>query len=203
MIVNLHDDDGRDILFNPSVVAEGLAEAVASDLTDDADGGDGRFDDAPCLDSADRGFFPPTVREDILSPAMWEVEPEGLEDLLVEGDGLLLAGFMLNEREMAVELSPLFIIDIVPAEPEEVADSKRRTRRHDDHGIVTILAPEEEVVGEVLEFLLAADWFGGFSHNIERSFAHDDLRDALRKGADVTLWIDCYHYTIPCDQFAT
>ena len=187
MIVNLHDDDGRDILFNPSVVAEGLAEAVASDFTDDADGGDGRFDDAPCLDSADRGFLPPTVREDILSPAMWEVEPEGLEDLLVEGDGLLLAGFMFNKREMAVELPPVFVVNIVPAEPEEVADSKRRTRRHDDHGIVTILAPEEEVVGEVLEFLLAADWFSGFSHNVECSFAYDALRDALRKGADVTL----------------
>jgi len=97
---------------------------------------------------------------------MWEVEPEGLEYLLVEGDGLLLAGFMFNKREMAVELPPLFIIDIVPAEPEEVADSKRRTRRHDDHGIVTILASEEEVVGEVLKLLFVADRFGSSSHDI-------------------------------------
>ena len=187
MVVNLHDDDGRDILLDPSVIAESLAKAVASDLADNADGGDGRFDDAPSLDSTDWCFLTATVRENILSPAMRKVEPESLENLLVEGDSLLLAGFMLNEREMTIELPPTFVVNIVPAEPEEVADSKRRTRRHDDHGIVTILASEEEVVGEVLEFLLAADWFSSFSHNIECSFAYDALRDALRKGADVTL----------------
>ena len=98
VIVNLHDDDGRDILFDPSVIAEGLAKAVACDLADDADGGDGRFDDAPSLDSTDWCFLTATVRENILSPAMRKVEPESLENLLVEGDSLLLAGFMLNER---------------------------------------------------------------------------------------------------------
>jgi len=116
VVINLHDNDGRNILFNPSMIAESLAETVASDFADDADGGDGRFDDAPCLDPADWGFLATTVREDILSPAVREVEPESLEDLLVKGDRFLFAGFMLNEREVAVELPPIFVINIVPAE---------------------------------------------------------------------------------------
>ena len=184
MVVNLHDNNWRDILFDPSVIAESLAEAVASDFADNTDGGDSCLDDAPCLDPANRGFLAATVRENILSPAMGEVEPESLEDLLVEGDRLLLAGFMLDEREVAVKLPALFFVNIVPAESKEVADPQRRTGRHNNHGIIAILASEEKIVGEVLKLLFVADWFGSFSHDIERSFAHDALGNALRKGTE-------------------
>lgn len=144
MIIDLHDDHGRDILINPSMVAEGLSEAMTSDLPENPDSLDSGLDDAPSLNPADRSFLLPAVRKDVLSPAMRLVEFEGLYDLLVERDGLLLAGFMLGQGNMRLEPSTFFVIDIAPAEAKQIADPQRCTGRHDDHRMVAILAPEQK-----------------------------------------------------------
>jgi len=85
------------------------------------------------------------------SPAMGIVEPKGLDDLIVEGDGLLLTGFMFGQGNMRLEPSVILVIDIAPAEAKQIADPQRRTGCHDDHRMVAILAPEQEIVGEVLK----------------------------------------------------
>lgn len=147
MIVDLHDNDGRDVLLDPGVVTEGFPETVTGDMTDDADGGDGLLDDTPSLDPADRGFLAPTIGEDMLAVMMGMIEAKGLDDLLVEGDGLRLPRLMLGDGDMGSELIPFLVVNLAPAELQEVADPERGTGCHDDHGIVTILAFKQEVVG--------------------------------------------------------
>ena len=142
------------------MVTEGLSEAMTGDLSENPNSFDSSLDDTPSLNPADRSFLLPAVREDMLSPAMRLVEFEGLYDLLVERDGLLLAGFMLGQGNMRLKPSTFFVIDIAPAEAQEVTDPQRRAGRHNNHRIVTILPSKQEIVGEVLKLFFVSNRFG-------------------------------------------
>lgn len=61
MVVDIHEDDGGDAFYRPSVVAPGLSEAVAGDFIGDAYLVGGGVDDAPGLDARDELLMAATV----------------------------------------------------------------------------------------------------------------------------------------------
>ena len=103
----------------------------------------------------------------------------------------MLAGFMLGQGNMRLESSMFLVVNISPAKAQEVTDPQRCTGRHDDHRIVAILAPEQEVVGEVLKLFFVSDRFG-CSHN-ENAPLHDARR--LTAKGNVTVYKVCYYYS--------
>ena len=114
MIVDIHEDDGRDVVLCPGMVSPGLAETVAGDLAGDADSVYSGAEDAPGLDARDRLFIPAAVGEDELSTAVRIVETEGLDSLGIQRNGLILAGFMLGENDVLFELLAALVVNIAP-----------------------------------------------------------------------------------------
>ena len=126
MVVNLHDDYRRNPRPRPGVIAPGLAETVAGNLTRQPDGGSGHRHDAPRLHPADRLFLLSSIRKHILPVPVREVFFECGDSLLIERDGSLLPGFLFGQRNVGVEAIPFKIIDIHPLQPQKVADPERR-----------------------------------------------------------------------------
>lgn len=155
MIVNLHQDNRRDVLLDLAVISEGLAKAMAGDLSNDSDGCYGIFDNAPCLNSANRRFLPSTIGKYKIPIVILIEQLKGCERLLIQSDCLLLAGLMLHNREMCIKLAAPLIINLIPSEAKKVAYPKRRTCSKNDHRIVTVLASEEKVLCQILSCFLS------------------------------------------------
>ena len=165
MIVDIHEDDGRDVVLCPGMVSPGLAETVAGDLAGDADSVYSGAEDAPGLDARDRLFIPAAVGEDELSTAVRIVETEGLDSLGIQRNGLILAGFMLGENDVLFELLAALVVNIAPAEAQEVADPQGSASAEDDHNVVAVFPANQKVIGKCLQVGFASDGFG-CCHNI-------------------------------------
>ena len=176
------------------MVAPGLAEAVAGDLTGDADSIYGSAEDTPRLDAGDRLLISATVREDVLSPTTRIVESESLNSLRIKGDSFLLAGFMLGEMDVLIELTVAFVIDIAPAESQEVADPQGSASSEDDQDVVAILAANQKVICEGFKIGFVANRFS-CCHN-SFPFAIDSFSERSKQRANVTFYLAGYHYTI-------
>ena len=114
------------------MVTKGLPETMTGNFSDDPHSSGSAFDDAPSLDTADRGFLASAIGKDKAAPTMGVIESKGLKDLFVEGDGLGLARFMLCDGQMSLEAPSIFIINLVPAQPKQIADPEGRASRHDN-----------------------------------------------------------------------
>ena len=113
---------------------------------------------------------------------------ERFSGLGVQGNGFCLAGFMLDHREMGIELSLCLVVNLIPAKLEKIADPKRCTSAKDNHGVVTVLTAKQKVIGHFLELFLIADGFG-CGHNKTLLFVHD-RRKLHDERANVTVCLD-------------
>lgn len=72
---------------------------------------------------------------------------------------------MLDAMNMFMELAAALVVDVGPAEPEEVADPQSGTRPEDDQDVIAELFADQIVIGESLEVGFVSDGFG-CCHNI-------------------------------------
>lgn len=202
MVIDVHEDDGGYVVFRPGMVAPGLAEAVAGDLAGDADGVYSGAEDAPGLNAGDGLLIPATVGEDILAPVSRIVEPEGMDSLRVQGNGLLLASLALGYVNVLIELTPTLVVDIAPAEAQEVADPQGGAGTEDDQNVVAVFPANQKVIGESLQVGFVSDGFG-CCHSICRPFAINSSCERTEQRTNVTFYLAGYHYTIRLNHNST
>lgn len=99
----MHDDNRRDFLTRPSVVAPCFSQTVAGDLALHAYSHYRRMDDPPSLYSADGLTLLAVTHKNKIAAPVWEVQAQRLEDLFVKGDGLGLLGFLLDDGDVGAE----------------------------------------------------------------------------------------------------
>ena len=103
VVIDMHDDNRRDFLTRPSVVAPCFSQTVAGDLALHAYSHYRRMDDPPSLYSADGLTLLAVTHKNKIAAPVWEVQAQRLEDLFVKGDGLGLLGFLLDDGDVGAE----------------------------------------------------------------------------------------------------
>lgn len=83
VVVDMHDDYGRDLLARPSVVAPSFSQAMTGDFAFYAYSYYCRMDDPPCLYPADGLTLLAITDKNKIATPVWEVQAQRLENLLV------------------------------------------------------------------------------------------------------------------------
>ena len=96
---------------------------MASDLPRETNGLRCAVDDAPRLNPRNRPVAL-AGRKNISTSPIRKIQAKCLHSLFIQRDGLLFSGFVLCERDMRSDSFSFFVVDIFPAEPQEVADSE-------------------------------------------------------------------------------
>ena len=132
VIKYLHNENRGDLLGCPGMIPPSFAEAMTTDLSVDPECSDCLGNDTPSLDATDRAGILPVIDEDIIPAPIREIELQGVESLFVNGNFLLLSGFLFGQGEMRPKLIPFGIVDIFPSELQEIADPKCRAYAEND-----------------------------------------------------------------------
>ena len=148
MVVNLHDNDRRYPGLRPCVITPGFSEAMAGDFSRQTNRGSSYRYDSPRLHPADRLLVFPAIRKHILPVSVREVFFERGDSLFIEGDGFLLPGLLLGQRDMGAEAACFKIINILPLQFQKVADPERSAGTQHNQGIIAKLALVEKKLSQ-------------------------------------------------------
>ena len=96
---------------------------MASDLPRQAHGLCRAVDDAPRLNARDRPISL-AGRKNISTAPVREVEAQCSDCLLVQSNDLVFARFLFRDCDMRSELVLFFVIDVLPAELQQIADAE-------------------------------------------------------------------------------
>jgi len=145
--------------MHPRMVSPRLPQAVSRDLAGDTKLFDGIMDDPPCLNPANRSFLLSSVAEYIFALSTGKIKLQGIYGILAESNLLIFPGFLFRHADVASEFPGLEIVDIVPAELQQVTDSECRTGAEDDHDMIAVLPLLQKETGKVVQVGLFTDWF--------------------------------------------
>lgn len=140
MVVDFHKNGGRDAVF-PCIVAECLAEGMAADVAIQATVSGCFFYDAECLGAADfcvRRLL--ACENEICGAKRFERPAQKFQCLLgggIDGEDVSLAGLFFFD----IQMMPVFLfgimVDIAPAERQQVADPQGRVQGEDDERVIS------------------------------------------------------------------
>ena len=161
MIIDLHKQHSRHIFIRPCVITKSFSQAMAANRTGNMKEFDSMVNDPPCLDTAYRLSILPvrSENEGAVPPSVAEEKLKGFHRFRMEGDCLHFLRFPLPNREPLLEFPAAFIINVSPTEPEEIGNPEGGMRAQDNHGMVSVLAAEQEVSCKITKVGFVADRF--------------------------------------------